>query len=233
MEYLIESLWQAVKLIGAFDEFVADAVFVSLRVSIFATILSCAIGVPVGLWLARTESPLKNILITLANTLHAFPTVVVGLIVYSFICRRGPLGNFDLLFSPTAIIIGEAILGLPIAISFSLSAVKSLDPAVTETALTLGASRAGCALIIISEARFGIVAAVVATFGRLLGEVGVAMILGGNIAGYTRNITTAIALETSKGEFSRAIALGFVLIVMALVVNIALRFLQAKKDVRQ
>jgi tungstate transport system permease protein len=173
------------------------------------------------------------VLITLSNTLHAFPTVLIGLLVYSFICRRGPLGQFDILFTPTAMIIGEAILGLPIAISFALTAAKTLDPAVLETALTLGAGRFDCALAIINEARFGLTAAVVATFGRLIGEVGVAMILGGNIAGYTRNITTAIALQTSKGEFSRAIALGLILILVALAVNIALRFVQSRYEVER
>jgi tungstate transport system permease protein len=170
------------------------------------------------------------VLITLSNTLHAFPTVVIGLLVYSLICRRGPLRDLDLLFTPTAIIIGEAILGLPIAISFSLAAVKTLDPAVLETAVTLGAGRFNAATAIIREARFGITAGVVATFGRLIGEVGTAMILGGNIAGYTRNITTAIALQTSKGEFSRAIALGIVLVLTALAVNIALRYVQSRRE---
>lgn len=230
MEYLFDSFWQAIKLLGSLDKEVASAICVSLLVSLTATALSCAFGIPVGLYLARGKSPLKNLLITLSNTLHALPTVVIGLLVYSIVCRRGPFGQFEILFTPTAMIIGEAVLGLPIAISFSLAAAKTLDPAVLETAVTLGAGRFGCALTIIGEARFGIAAAVVATFGRLIGEVGAAMILGGNIAGYTRNITTAIALQTSKGEFSRAIALGIVLLLTALAVNLALRYFQSRKE---
>jgi tungstate transport system permease protein len=230
VEYIIDGLCQAVALLWSLDKQVASAIFVSLLVSLTATALSCALGVPVGLWLSRGKSPAKSLLITLSNTLHALPTVVIGLLVYSLICRRGPFGQFEILFTPTAMIIGEAILGLPIAISFSLAAAKTLDAAVLETALTLGAGRFACALTIISEARFGIAAAVIATFGRLIGEVGAAMILGGNIEGYTRNITTAIALETGKGDFSRAIALGIVLVLTALAVNIALRYVQSRKE---
>jgi tungstate transport system permease protein len=230
MEYITRSIYEAVSLLTSLDTEVASAILISLQVSLIATALACVLGIPLGLHLSRGKSLYKNVFITLSNTLHAFPTVVIGLLVYSFICRRGPLGQFDILFTPTAMIIGEAILGLPIAISFSLTAAKTLDPAVLETALTLGAGRFNCAIAIINEARFGLTAAVVATFGRLIGEVGAAMILGGNIAGYTRNITTAIALQTSKGDFSRGIALGIILILIALAVNIALRFLQLRRE---
>jgi tungstate transport system permease protein len=159
----------------------------------------------------------------------ALPTVVVGLVVYGLIGRRGPLGSLGFLFTPAGIVIGETILALPIIVNLTLSAVRGLDPRLFLTCRSLGASKLQEAIMVLREGRYGIVAAVVAGFGRVVGEVGVAMMLGGNIKGYTRTMTTAIALETSKGEFVLALALGIVLLTVALAVNAALFGLQRRE----
>ncbi len=158
----------------------------------------------------------------------ALPTVVVGLFVYGFISRRGPLGSLGLLFTPTGVVIGEVILAWPIITNLTVAAVKGLDPRLFRTCKTLGANRFQESWMIFREGRFGIMAAVVAGFGRVIAEGGVAMMLGGNLTWYTRTMTTAIALETSKGEFALGLALGIVLLSVALAVNGALSLLQRR-----
>ncbi len=152
----------------------------------------------------------------------ALPTVVVGLVVYSVISRSGPLGGLGLLFTPRAVVIGQAILALPIVISMIASGLSRLDPLFPEVLTTLGASRAGIFWMTLREARGAVLSASLAAFGRVVGEVGAAMMLGGNIRGYTRTITTAIALETSKGEFELGLALGIILMLTSLLVNAGL-----------
>jgi tungstate transport system permease protein len=158
----------------------------------------------------------------------AIPTVVIGLFVFSFISRQGPLGVLGLLFTPAAMVVGQFLLATPIVVALSYAAIQGIDPRVKMTALTLGARSHQVIITLLLEARFAIIAAVIAGFGRVIGEVGSAMMLGGNIRGYTRTISTAIALETSKGEFSLGLALGMILLTVALSVNIALRYLQHK-----
>jgi tungstate transport system permease protein len=149
----------------------------------------------------------------------ALPTVVVGLVVYSLVSRMGPLGALGILFTPAAVITGETMLALPIVISMTASALSNLDPLLPEVLTTLGASRRGIFWMSVRQARGAVLSAALAAFGRVVGEVGVAMMLGGNIRWYTRTITTAIALETSKGDFELGIALGIILIAIALGVN--------------
>ena len=158
----------------------------------------------------------------------AVPTVVVGLLVYGFLSRQGPLGALGLLFTPTAIVIGGTLLASPIVANYTFASVRGADPRILPTALTLGAGPFRTVATLMGEIRFGVFAAVIAGFGRVVAEVGVAMMLGGNIRGYTRTMTTAIALETSKGEFSFGMALGIVLMTVALIVNLFLSFLQRR-----
>jgi tungstate transport system permease protein len=228
--FLVESLTNAVKLIFSGDAKVYSAVLVSLQVSCASTVLCTLVGVPVGFAVAVGRFRGRQLLITLLNTLMALPTVVVGLFVYAFITRRSVLGPLDLLFTKKAMILGQFILVFPIVVALTNTAVSSLDRSVRETAITLGAGRLQTSLTMLWEGRFAVMAAIAAAFGRVIGEVGISMILGGNIAARTRNITTAIALETSKGEFSFAMALGIMLLLLALGVNFLLRYLQGRGE---
>jgi tungstate transport system permease protein len=227
---LIGGFWRALVLIFTGDVRVYEAAFVSLWISCTATVIASALGLPLGFAVAVRRFRGRGFVITLLNTLLALPTVIVGLFVYTFI-RRGTLfGPLDLLFSPGAMIVGQVILALPIVAALGQTAISSLDPAARETALTLGASPGRVILTTAWEARYGLLAAVAAAGGRLIGEVGVSMMLGGNIAHHTRNLTTAIALETSKGEFALAMALGIILLVLALGLNFLLRRLQGRGE---
>ena len=164
----------------------------------------------------------RRALLAVLSSLMALPTVVVGLLVYSLVSRAGPLGSLGMLFTPRAVILGQAILAFPIIVSMTASGLSSLDPLFPEVLTTLGASKWDVLWMSVRQARGAVLSACLAAFGRVVGEVGVAMMLGGNIRWYTRTITTAIALETSKGEFEQGLALGIVLIVMALGVNAVL-----------
>lgn len=230
MDFISESFKTAISLILAFDSEVYQAVWTSLYVSVASVIIASVIGVPSGLLLSSKKFPFKRPATILLNTLMALPTVVVGLVVYGLISRKGPLGGLELLFSPAAIVIGQSILALPIIANYTLSAVKGADSRILPTAMTLGASPTQGYMLLLSEVRFGIMAAVIAGFGRVIAEVGVAMMLGGNIRGYTRTMTTAIALESSKGEFAFGMALGIILMGTALIVNLLLNYFQSKDD---
>jgi len=228
--FLVDALENAFRLIFSGDPEVFSAVSVSLQVSGTATVICATLGIPAGLLLATTRFPGRRLLVTLIHTLMAMPTVVVGLFVYAFLTRRSVFGPLDLLFTRKAMIIGEVVLALPIVVALTHSAIASLDRSVQDTAKSLGATRTGVAITMLWEGRFALLAAVTAGFGRVIGEVGVSMILGGNIAAHTRNVTTAIALETSKGEFAFAMALGLVLLSLALSVNFILRYLQGQEE---
>ena len=229
MDYISEGIFRAFQLIISFDPEVMEVILTSLRVSSSAILLASLVGVPLGILVGFKNFPGKRLVITVLNTLLALPTVVVGLLVYSFISRRGPLGFLDLLFTPNAMIIGQFILVSPIVISLTISAVQGIEGRIRETALTLGAKNWQVAVRTIIEARFAVLAAVITAFGRAIAEIGAAIILGGNIKGFTRTITTAIALEHSKGEFGFALALGVILLAVALVINVALQYLQGYK----
>lgn len=228
MDFLVSSFAAALRLIGSFSPDVVDAVRTSLSVSAGATVFAALFGVPVGLAVGLTDSRLKGFAVTALNTLMAVPTVVVGLLVYGFLSRQGPLGALGLLFTPTAIVIGGTLLASPIVANYTLASVRGADPRILPTAFTLGSGPFRAAATLVAEIRFGVFAAVIAGFGRVVAEVGVAMMLGGNIRGYTRTMTTAIALETSKGEFSFGMALGIVLMTVALIVNLFLSLLQRR-----
>jgi tungstate transport system permease protein len=221
-----EILRTAISLIFSGDQDVFQAVWTSISVASWSTTFAALMGVPIGMVVGLRQFPLKRIAITLLNTLTAIPTVVIGLVIYGFISRQGPLGGLELLFTTKAIILGQTALAIPLVISYTLSAVKGTDMRVIPTALTLGASRMQSLVQVMREIRFGIMAAVIAGFSRVISEVGVAMMLGGNVRGFTRTMTTAIALETSKGEFAFGIALGIILMGVALLINFALNLVQ-------
>nr|WP_320049199.1 ABC transporter permease [uncultured Desulfuromonas sp.] len=228
MNFIVESLRTAFALILSFDGEVFNTVGTSLTISSVAIVFATLISVPIGIVIAINQFTGKTFCLTILNTLMALPTVVVGLVVYGFLSRQGPLGQFGLLFTPAAMMIGQIILATPIVTNYTLAAVVGSDPRILPTAQTLGAGPFTGILVLIKEIRFGIMAALIAGFGRIIAEVGVAMMLGGNIRGYTRTMTTAIALETSKGEFAFGLALGMILLSVALTINIFLNFLQQR-----
>ncbi|MBP1709194.1 MAG: transporter permease [Deltaproteobacteria bacterium] len=228
MDFILEGFRQAFFLILSLDQEVLGIAFLSLWISTAAILLASVIGVPLGFVIGTTQLPGKHLTITFFNTLISFPTVVVGLLVFAFISRQGPLGFLGILFSPTAMIIGQFILAIPIITALTISAVQGVDQRAHLTALTLGANHIQTSITVLNEARFALVAAIIAGFGRVIGEVGSAIMLGGNIRNYTRTITTAIALETSKGDFGFAIALGIILMVVSFAVNILFRYFQQR-----
>ena len=228
MGYLGESLLTALELIINFDREVRITAWVSLYTSSCAIVIAALLGVPTGLWLGLNRFRGRQILLALLNTLMALPTVVVGLLLFGLLSRQGPLGPLGLLFTPLAMIVGQTVLATPIVANLVLAAVTGADQRIINTALTLGASRFQAAIQLMREIRFGVMAAVIAGFGRVIAEVGVAMMLGGNIRNSTRTMTTAIALETSKGEFAFGLALGMLLLSVALLVNLFLNVLQQR-----
>jgi tungstate transport system permease protein len=228
MDYMFKGIQEALGIILSFDREFLKIIFVSLRVSGTAVTLAAMVAIPFGIFIGCTKFKGQKILITILNTLMALPTVVIGLIVYSLLSRRGPLGQFGFLYTLTAMVIGQFILIFPILAGLSASAVRSLDKRIQTTVLTLGANNFQRIKILLHEARFGIIAAMVAGFGRIFSEIGISMMLGGNIKSYTRNITTSIALETSKGEFALGIALGLVLLSVAFLINILFTQFQRK-----
>ncbi|MDD4649113.1 MAG: ABC transporter permease [Desulfoplanes sp.] len=228
MSFFTDSFFSALTLMRDLDPELVTIVGVSLKVSFSSTLLAAGLGIPLGFAVGIKDFAGKRGVVTLLNTLLALPTVVIALFVYSFISRRGILGALDLLYTPQAIIIGQFLLILPVVATFTLSAISRIDARYRRTAMTLGATRFQTALVILREARFGIMAAVVAAFGRVISEIGISMMLGGNARGFTRTMTTAMALEYDKGEFVLAVALGMVLMSISLFINVILNVIQGK-----
>ncbi|MDP6525460.1 MAG: ABC transporter permease [Kiritimatiellia bacterium] len=228
MDMLSEGLSGALRLLLGFDPDFTAIVAVSVLVAFTSTSLAALTAVPVGVLIAQRRFPGRGGVIAVLNTLMSLPTVVVGLLVYSMLSRNGLFGSLGLLYTRTAMVIGQWILAFPIVAALTVATMEGLDTRVHSTAISLGASPMQAFLRLLSEARFGIVAAVVAGFGRVFAEVGVSMMLGGNIKTYTRSITTAIALETNRGEFALGLALGIVLLTVALLVNILLALLKRR-----
>ncbi len=228
MDLLVDSFLSALLLVASMDPEMVSIVAVSLKVSATSTLLASLMGVPFGFLVAFESFPGKRLLITCLNTLLALPTVVIGLFVYAFISRRGILGPLDLLYTQKAMIIGQTILIIPIVATFTIAAISRIDERYRKTAKTLGANRRQTVFVIFREARFGIVAAVIAAFGRVIAEVGISMMLGGNAKGFTRTMTTAMALEYDKGQFALAVALGVVLLVLSFGMNLLFHFFQGR-----
>ena len=225
---LIETTHQALLLLFSGDADLWGIVGVSLSVALLAMLLAMPLGVGGGYLLATLSFPGRRFLVVVIQGLLASPTVVVGLILYLLLSRQGVFGQLQLLFTQTAMIIGQVLIALPVLIAFSLSAIQGADPRARETAMSLGASPSRVAWTLLLEVRFALMAAVCNAFGRVVSEIGCSLMVGGNIAGVTRNIPTAIALETSKGDFAQGIALGMVLLVVALGVNSAFSFFQGE-----
>ncbi len=223
-----ESLGAALTLLLRFDPELLHIVGVSLNVSFWSTLAACVVGVPAGFLIGIARFRLKQMVITFFNTMLALPTVVIGLLVYSVLSRRGVFGSLGWLYTQKAMIVGQIILITPIVVAFTIAAVGRIDDRYRRTALTLGASTWQAALVILREARFSIMAAIVAAFGRVISEIGISMMLGGNAKGFTRTMTTAMALEYDKGEFVLALGLGIVLLTISLVVNVLLGYAQGR-----
>ena len=209
----------AVRLLASGDREVFSIAYASLRFSLLSTMVSAGLGVPLGYLIGLKSFRGRRIVTAVLNSLMAVPTVVIGLVVYSLISRAGPLGRWGLLFTPGAIVLGQAVLALPIVTSLVAGGLRGTDQRLPETLQTLGAGRFRILVTILTETKSAVLAAVIAGFGRVIGEVGVSMMLGGNIRWYTRTLTTAIALETSKGQFELGLALGMILLVAALAIN--------------
>jgi tungstate transport system permease protein len=228
MDYFLEGLRQALHLLVPPSGELLSIVGLSLLVSGAATLLAAAIGAPLGLWLSVAEFRGRRFLIWLVQTALSIPAVLIGLVVYILVSRRGLLGFMGLLFTPGAMILAQALLATPIIAALTLAALKDKARDGRDLAYALGASRGRMLLTILRQGRFAFLAAMVAGFSRVLGETGMTLMVGGNIKGATRVMTTAISLETMKGNFEIGIALGLVLLVVALIVNVVLQWGQGK-----
>ena len=217
---------EALHLLLSGDAMLWSIVLTSLSVSLRALVLAAPIALLVAFALAYVRFPGQRLLVTLFNTLMAVPAVVVGLVLYITLSAQGPAGELHLLFTPGAMVLGQFILCLPLMVALAHASFRAGDQRAWESALTLGAHPWRALLTVMHELRFGLLAALLAGFGRVIAEVGCSMMVGGNILYHTRNITTAIALETSKGAFASGIALGLVLLLLALGLNLALAWLQ-------
>jgi len=223
MNYFNDALIAALGLLLQFDPDIYLIVWTSLKIALSATIIASFIAIPCGLIIAINHFIAKRFILQLLNTLMAMPTVMIGLIFYGLLSRRGILGEYGLLYTENAVILGEATLILPIIMNMSIIAVQSADNRLIMTLKSLGATQLQLIRPILQELRYVILAAIITGFGRAIGEVGAAMMLGGNIYGSTRTMTTAIALETSKGEFELGLALGILLLIIAFSVNFILQ----------
>ena len=228
---MTEGFLKAFSLIYNLDRELLGIILLSLKVSGTALFISSVIGVPAGAVIGLKKFPGRGFIITLLNTFMGLPPVVVGLFVYLLLSRSGPLGFMGLLYTPSAMVAAQTILALPIVASLCHSAIVTVDPIIGQAAITLGATPYQKAITIIKEARYGILSSIIAGFGRAMAEVGAILIVGGNIAGYTRVMTTTIALETDKGNFELALALGVILLIISLVINSALHLIQKKGTV--
>ena len=223
MDFLWEGIGKAAGLLFGFDGATWQIIGFSLMVSLLAVLLAVVIGLPIVAWIGLGRFKGRDNLATLAHGSMAIPSVFVGLILYGLFSRLGPLGPLDLLYTPTILIIGQAVLALPLVLALGLSAIESGDKRAWPTAVTLGLGRMKCVFLVFGENRTALAAAGGAAFARAITEVGCALVVGGNIKDKTRTMTTSITTEVGKGEFAQALALGFVLLVVALVVLVIFR----------
>lgn len=231
METIIEGFRRAFILIFKLDAELLSIIFLSLKVSGLALIIATVTGLLVSAHIGFRQFPLKGMIISLMNTFMGLPPVVVGLFVYLILSRSGPLGFMGLLYTPSAMVTAQTILAFPIVASLCHSAIISIDPIIKQSSMTLGATPFQVTIMVMKEARYGIMSGIIAAFGRVMAEVGAILIVGGNIAGYTRVMTTTIALETDKGNFELALALGIILLTISLGINLGLHLIQRKGTV--
>ena len=232
MELMVQGIVKAFELIISFDSEVMGITWLSLKISGTATFISLFIGVSVGTLVALTNFRGKRLVISLINTGMGLPPVVVGLFVTMLIWRSGPLGFLEILYTPYAMIIAQAIIATPIVMGISLASIQNLPPNLRLQILSLGASRMQMVWVLIKESKLPLLAAVMAGFGGVISEVGASIMVGGNIKGYSRVLTTATVMETSKGNFDIAIALGIILLIVAFLVNLLLTNVQQRQHPR-
>jgi len=212
------------------DPDVCFIAWTSVRLALTSSFFATLIGIPLGLGLAMRRFKGKEVVTAILNTLMAVPTVVIGLLVYSFLARQGLFGSWGLMFTPTAIVIGQFFLATPIITAMVFSVTRGRDKKIIKTAYGLGATPFKAIQTLLWEIKIPLLAAVMAGFGRVVSEVGISMMLGGNIYGVTRTMTTAIALETSKGEFALGLALGLILLIVALMINSSVAYINYRSD---
>lgn len=228
MDFLLQGFLKAIELLTTNDPETFSAVYATLVVSTYSLAVTLILGLPMGFGLGYFDFKAKKSVRVVVDTLLSLPTVFIGLLVYAFFTNRGPLGHLGLLFTLPGIAVGLTILALPVVIALSATAVESMDRQLRVTLISLGADRRQLFLSTLWEARHGVIAAALTAYGRVMTEVGIAMMVGGNIKWQTRTITTAIALETNKGEFAMGIALGLVLLLIAFGVNLSVSFLRKR-----
>lgn len=225
---IVTGFIRALELMASLDPELIDITTRTLMISLSSTIIAAVVAVPLASVIDSREFRGKRVIINIIQTLYSMPTVLVGLFVFLLISSSGPLGSFNLLFTPAGMILGQSILILPLVTGFSLTALRSVKTELRDLARSLGATEYQVMMKVIAEARYAVMAAIILGFGRAISEVGVAIMLGGNIRGFTRVITTAISLETSKGNIELSIALGIILLLISLIVNTALNHFQEK-----
>lgn len=223
---MTETLLQALSLLGSVDGRLLDIVGLSLRVSLTALLIGALLGLPLGAWLAVASFPGRSVLIVLLNALMGLPSVVVGVLVYLALSRSGPLGSYGLLFSPWAMIIAQSLLVVPLIAAVSRQIVEDAWKEYAPEFSVIGIRRPQAVVLLLADCRFSLSVATLAGLGRAMSEVGAVMIVGGNIDGFTRVMTTAIALETSKGDLALSVALGMVLMSIILGLNVLAHFLR-------
>ena len=232
MDIIIEGIKQAFILLFTLDPEVLGITWLSLKVSGTATFISLLIGVSVGTVVALTQFPGRRLVVSIINTGMGLPPVVVGLFVTIFLWRNGPLGFLEILYTPTAIIIAQAVIATPIVMGISLAAIQNLPANLRLQILALGATRIQMVWILVKEAKLPLLAAVMAGFGGVISEVGASIMVGGNIKGYSRVLTTATVMETGKGNFDIAMALGIILLLLSFTVNAILTHIQQRERPR-
>ena len=232
MDFILEGLKEAILLLIRLDPETISAVVTTIKSSTFSIIFSLLIGFPLGFILGFFDFPMRRALKLLSDTLLAIPTVVVGLIVYAFISHRGPFGEYELLYTLEGIVIGQTILALQIIVSLTATTIEGMEKKLSLTLASFGLTLWQMIWSVVWELRHALIAVAVTAYGRIVAEVGIAMMIGGNIKWFTRTITTAISLETSKGEFAMGIALGLVLICIAFLANLSLYNLKKRSRER-
>jgi len=229
MELLVEGLKKAIEMLLSGDLEILEITLLTLRVSITAVLISTLIGLPAGMLLGLARFPGRRFVLALINIGMGLPPVVAGLWITLFLWRSGPLGDFAWLYTPTAIIMAQILVSLPIVTALTSTAFQQINPKMILQVKALGATRLQLYWILMKEVKLAILAAIIAGFGRVIAEVGAAMMVGGNISGETRILTTSIVMEVSKGNFDIALALSFILMTLAFIITFCLTYLQQRK----
>jgi tungstate transport system permease protein len=232
MDLIFKGIWQAIVLLLSFDPEVIGITLLTLKVSGLATFISLFLGIGFGMLVGLNQFPGRRLIISTINTGMGLPPVVVGLFVTIFLWRNGPLGSLGLLYTPTAIIIAQAVIATPIIMGLSIAAIQNLPEKMRLQILGLGATRAQMLWMLAKEARLPLMAAIMAGFGGVISEVGASIMVGGNIKSYTRVLTTATVMETGKGNFDVAIALGVILLLLTFLINLGLTMIQQRNRPR-